>query len=591
MADNNNSQRGRGFRKRPASSFHSQRRPTPSKRPANNSSNNNNAASPAMAAPFSTTAPLADDAFAADSLFMNLTTSNIHPDILKSVTKAKGLTSMTPVQAETLPVTLARLDVLAQARTGTGKTLAFLLPAIQRLLDTRPMVQAPALGPALAPRQPSLLVISPTRELALQIAAEAQALLDGLDYPNESSKPSPYKIVSAIGGTNANTGLRRIKQGCDIIVATPGRILDYLGDKTAQAVVSGVQTLVLDEADRLLDMGFIKDIKKMLALLPPANVHDRQSMLFSATMEKNVHNMASLILKKNYQVINTVAEGEPSTHERVSQRLITVGDFADLVPATVGAIVKDLQWSRDPKSYKAIVFLPTTAHVDLYAEFMEAVALDCKLPEILAIHSRKTQGKRTDISNKFRASRGGILVATDVIARGLDFPNVTHVYQTGLPSDKASYIHRLGRTGRAGAEGDGALLLTCDESKFAKTDLREIDFKDTPPHFTSKWHLARPSMEKIDVLARQKIYRALLGAYKGQLKTLGWTPAQLVQNFNRFALQGLYLSELPTIEKSTASKMGLKGVPGLNIAPRVVDPEAPPRRQQARKNQDPPRDS
>lgn len=525
-----------------------------------------------MSAPFSTTVPLSD------TLFRGLTTSNIHPDLLKSVTKAKGLTSMTPVQAETLPITLARQDVLAQARTGTGKTLAFLLPGIQRLLDTRPAVKVASSRPSLAPRQPSLLVISPTRELALQIAAEAKELLKGLQYPT-TDKPSPFEVISAIGGTNAVSGLNAMKRGCDIVVATPGRLLDYLSDENVRRLMQGVQTFVLDEADRLLDMGFIRDIKKIIEHLPDRSVYNRQGMLFSATIDQKVHDVAGLILSKNYKVVNTVAEGEPKTHERVSQRLITVDAFADLAPALVGAMAKDKELCSAPEKYKAIVFLPTTAHVDLYTGFIEALSWDAKLPQILPIHSRKTQSYRTNTADKFRKSKSAILIATDVIARGLDFPNVTNVYQAGLPDDKASYIHRLGRTGRAGAEGDGTLILTREEANFAKKDLKEIDFKDTPAIFTSEWPQTRTAMEGINVLLREKAYRSFLGAYKTKLKTLGWNSVMLVEKFNEFARQGMYLQEIPSLEAKTVGKMGLKGVPGLRIAGREPRPtDTRPRR-------------
>lgn len=363
-----------------------------------------------------------------------------------------------------------------------------------------------------------------------------------------------------------------MKRGCDIVVATPGRLLDYLGDENVRRLMQGVQTFVLDEADRLLDMGFIRDIKKIIEHLPARSVYNRQGMLFSATIDKKVHDVAGLILSKNYKVVNTVAEGEPKTHERVSQRLITVDTFADLAPALVGAIAKDMESCSSRETYKAIVFLPTTAHVDLYTEFMEALSWETKLPQILAIHSRKTQSYRTNTADKFRKSKSGILVATDVIARGLDFPNVTNVYQAGLPDDKASYIHRLGRTGRAGAEGDGTLMLTRDESNFAKKDLSEIDFKDTPATFTSEWSQARIAMEGTRLSTREKAYRSFLGSYKSKLKVLGWTPARLVEKFNEFARQGLYLEELPTLEARTVGKMGLKGVPGLRIAPREPRP-------------------
>lgn len=551
MADSSNEVKKRAFRKRPSSSLHSQRRPTPAKRPAN--------ASSTQSSPFSTTPPLSA------GLFRELVTSNINPDLLKSVTKAKGLTSMTVVQAETLPVTLAGHDVLAQAKTGTGKTIAFILPAIQRLIETRPFKssQRPS-GPGAAPRQTSLLVITPTRELALQIAAEAKILLDGLTFGTDQK--TPYKIMTAIGGTNKSPGLKALKQGCDIVIATPGRLLDYMEDENALRILHGVQTLVLDEADRLLDMGFIRDVRKIMAQLPDRQVHQRQGMLFSATMDAKVNEVAHLVLSPSHKVINTIPEGEAKTHERVSQRLITVDSFADLAPATVGAIAKDLASCGSPETFKAIVFLPTTLHVDLFFAMIEGLSWQYKFPKVLPTHGRLSQAKRTRTTNEYRESQNGILVATDVIARGMDFPNVTHIYQAGLPDDKASYIHRLGRTARAGADGNGTLLLTRDESSFAKKDLAEIDFNEEPSTLGADSSEVKDAMEKIDPELRQRAYRSFLGYYKGKLKELGFDRQKLVALMNKFAEEGMFLSEIPEMDARLAKKMGLDGVRGLRIS-------------------------
>lgn len=557
----------RAFRKRPYS--HSQRRPTPAKRPAN--------ASSTMSSPFSTTAaassPADASAQSAQMPFTELSKHNLHRDILKSVTQGKGLVNMTPVQAETLPITLRGLDVLAQAKTGTGKTIAFLLPAIQRLIATRRPPKMMPTGPAAAPRQVSLLVISPTRELAIQIANEAKELLGGLQ---DSSTTSKYNVLTAIGGTNAKAGVTSLKRGCDILVATPGRLLDYMGEENVLRVLDGVQTLVLDEADRLLDMGFIRDIQKIIGLLPDRSVHKRQSMLFSATIDQNVHKVASHMLSPGYKLVNTVPEGEPQTHERVSQRLITVDSFADLAPATLGAVAKDME-SSGSEAFKAIVFVPTTAHVDLYTAFFEALAWDYKFPQILPIHGRMTQSKRTNTANKYRESNNGILIATDVIARGLDFPKVTHIYQTGLPDEKASYIHRLGRTARAGAEGSGTLLLTQDESRFAKNDLSEVDFKDAPPTLTTQSSQVADAMQKVPLQTRNKAYSASLGYYKSKLKAMRLNATQLVKQMNAFSLEGMYLPEIPALQKTLIGKMGLKGIPGLRIAERTAEADEQPR--------------
>lgn len=503
---------------------------------------------------------------AEDTMFSSLTQYGIDERLLKSVTQARGLSVMTPVQAQTLPITLDRIDVLAQAKTGTGKTLAFLLPAIQRLLTTRPIQPGvPRAGAGAAPRTPSLLVISPTRELANQIAKEAEELLQGMYLGTKI--PSKYKVQVAIGGTNANQGVKNLSKGCDILVATPGRMNDYLQDPNIKLLMQGVQTVVLDEADRLLDMGFIKDVRQIVQALGPKESQQRQGMLFSATMDRKIHDVADFVLSANYKTVNCIPEGEAKTHERVSQRSIVVEEFADLVPAASGALAKD-RAAQGTKPFKAIVFVPTTVHADLFAGFLNGMAWDAKFPTVNSIHSRLSQGRRTRLAEEFKNSSSGILVATDVIARGLHFPGVTHIYQAGLPDDKASYIHRLGRTARAGAEGEGTLLLTRAEAVFANKELSEVDFIDTPASLTTKSPRVKEVMLKVDEEVRQKVYRSLMGYYKGKLSVLGWKANMLVAKMNEFALKGLYLPEIPSFEAKTIGKMGLKGVEGIRIAPR-----------------------
>lgn len=559
MADKpSSSSSSRGFRKRP--STHSHRRPTPAKRAATVSNTmSSSTASAASINKIEVDPPASKPPM--EMFFTHLSEFNLHPKILDSVTKVKGFSTMSEVQAATVPLTLCGHDILAQAKTGTGKTLAFLLPAIQKLITTRPITRNSS-GSIRAPRRPSAFIISPTRELALQIAAEAEELLKGLSYPSDD--PCPYTVQTAIGGTNSQTGLKNLKRGCDIIVATPGRILDYMQDKDALRILSGVQTLVLDEADRLLDMGFVKDIRKIVQMLPDRTTTERQSMLFSATVDKNVQVVADFILSPDHKFVNTIPRGAPQTHERVSQRLMVVDRFADVAPATLDIISRDLK-AFGSQSFKAIVFVPTTVHTTLFAGFLEALAVPYKLPKIMSISGRQSQSKRTNTAKQFREGENGILVATDVIARGLDFPHVTHVYQAGLPDDKASYIHRLGRTARAGADGNGALILTRDETTFAEDHLREVLFKDTAVELTCESPKMREAMKSIETETREKAYRAIMGYYLSQLKMLGYAAGELVKKMNEFALEGLSLDKIPSFEPKTVAKMRLKGIPGVVI--------------------------
>jgi ATP-dependent RNA helicase MSS116 len=477
--------------------------------------------------------------------FADLHGNNVlDPTILTTLTNDLGFDHMMPVQAATLEYLLQGKDCLAQAKTGTGKTLAFLLPAIATILKNR------------SPRL-SALILCPTRELALQIAAEATKVLQ---------RSPQCKVATSIGGTNKNTEARNILRGCNILVATPGRFLDHLSDENVQATLRSLQTLVLDEADRMLDMGFLPDIKRILTYLPKL---PRQSMLFSATIDDQVKNVAHLFLNKDYEFISTIPVGEANTHERVDQYLVLTPNMIDHAPAMVSVVEAECATTKE---FKAIIFAPTAAHADFYAEVLASFRT---LPTVSVLHSRMTQSKRTRTTQDFRQATSAICVATDVIARGMDFPGVSHVFQVGLPPDKESYIHRLGRTARAGAEGRGILVLSEAEKSFLY-QLKGIRIQDYPSALQYRIEDIEPALA--DLQTKQKVYQAWLGYYKTYLKVLKWSSADLVREANRFALDGLDCPEVPALEKSTIGKMGLKGVPGLVVKPNTPGSNAPHRR-------------
>ncbi|KAG9230009.1 DEAD/DEAH box helicase, partial [Amylocarpus encephaloides] len=484
--------------------------------------------------------------------FADLAKENlIHPVMLQTITGDLKFDHMMPVQAATLHHLLAeRADVLAQAKTGTGKTIAFLLPAIQTLINKNRGGRSGI----------SLLVITPTRELSLQIAKEATALLQRLPR---------YKIAVAIGGTNKNTEENKILGGCDILIATPGRLYDHLSDERIVAQFSHLDTLVLDEADRLLDMGFMASLKSIIQCLPDKEKSNRQGMLFSATIAPHVEKVAHLVLSKGYKFISTIVEGEAQTHERVPQHLVTVPTFSDVAAGLVGSLQSECK-IEGADTFKAIVFAPTAALADFYAHVLQNVP-GMPAVNVNVLHSRISQGKRTNVTNQYRGAKNGILVATDVIARGMDFPNVTNVFQVGLPSDKESYIHRLGRTGRAGAEGRGTFIISQPEAYFPKYTLKEIEFENVEADLSSK-SAVRAVAEKQENPG--KVYQAWLGFYKTSMKALGWDAVKLVQEANTYALRGLGASEIPGISKSTIGKMGLRGTRGLVAVP---DPPRVPR--------------
>ncbi|KAG8706464.1 hypothetical protein FRC09_002393, partial [Ceratobasidium sp. 395] len=311
----------------------------------------------------------------------------------------------TEVQAKTLGHILAGKDVLARAKTGTGKTLAFLTPAIETLRRSR---QQPTLGKA------SVLVISPTRELAQQIGKEAEMLTKGMPYGVE---------VITGGGPKVPGESKRLQNSrMDILIATPGRLVDHIQNYSMRSQLSEIKFLILDEADRLLDQGFRRDLEVILDALPDRRVTPRQALLFSATVSEEVKSIGTLALLPRYEFISTVQDNESSTHEHVKQEFIVAKEDTDVIP-----IVAHLIEERG----KVICFLPTARATALIAEVMEHV-LSCP---VYCIHSRLSQPRRTKANEDFKRAPTGVLFSSDVTARGIDIPGVTCVIQAGLPAN------------------------------------------------------------------------------------------------------------------------------------------------------------
>ncbi|EGY17112.1 hypothetical protein VD0002_g2841 [Verticillium dahliae] len=467
----------------------------------------------------------------------------VHPTIVKTITEDLKFDHMMPVQAATIHELLPpnRSDCLVQAKTGTGKTIAFLLPALQTMITQNRGADTGI----------SLLVISPTRELAMQIAKEATNLLQRLPK---------HRVCIAIGGTNKDREERAILGGCDILIATPGRLFDHMSNENVLWALRHLDTLVLDEADRLLDMGFMKALRDIVGQLPDKKATNRQGMLFSATIAPHVEQVAGLVLSPGYKFISTIPAGEINTHQRVPQLLIKVPYFSSVSAAMVGSIREE---ARQHEAFKAILFAPTAALADLYGFVLEKIA---GLPPVSILHSRISQNKRTKVTNDYRDSRSAILVATDVVARGMDFPGVTTVFQVGIPADKQSYIHRLGRTARASAEGRGIFIVSEAEAWFPKWTLKEITFV---PHDADTSSAAEVSaiIDTMEEGEKAKIYQAWLGYYNNHMKALKWDKEELVAQGNIYARDGLGCPETPAIAKTTAGKMGLRGTRGLVVVP------------------------
>lgn len=467
----------------------------------------------------------------------------IHPSIMQAILQDLKFNHMMPVQAATLWELLPPngSDCLVQAKTGTGKTVAFLLPALQAMLTKKHGADRPV----------SLLVLSPTRELAMQIAQEATSLLARLPE---------YRVRIAIGGTNKDREERQILSGCDVLIATPGRLIDHMSNENIRYSLRELDTLVLDEADRLLDMGFLPALKDIVRQLPDPKVVPRQGMLFSATVAAHVNKVASLVLSPQYKFISTIPEGEINTHERVPQFLIKVPSFSDVAPAMVGSVRKEASLHAN---FKSIVFAPTAKVADFYGHVLSNLS---GLPPVSSLHSRMSQNKRTNITNAYKNASSAILVATDVIARGMDFAGVTTVFQVGIPSEKESYIHRLGRTARADSDGRGIFIIAEDESFFPKWTLKDITFTPEEADLSSAAEVERV-VETMEEDERADIYRTWLGYYNNHLKGMRWDKAQLVQQANTFARNALGTPETPQIERKTVGKMGLRGIKGLNVVP------------------------
>ncbi|KAK3159532.1 hypothetical protein QOZ80_2AG0151230 [Eleusine coracana subsp. coracana] len=461
----------------------------------------------------------------------------ISPLTVKALTDA-GYVQTTVVQEAALPICLEGKDVLVKAKTGTGKSASFLLPAIESVLNGMKNSTNHRVSPIFA------LIFCPTRELAIQLAAEANVLLkyhEGIG------------VQSLIGGTRFKLDQRRLESDpCQILVATPGRLLDHIENKSSFSVrLMGLKILVLDEADHLLDLGFRKDIEKIVDSLP----RQRQTLLFSATIPKEVRRVSQLVLKRDHVFLDTVGLGAVETPTKVQQLYLVVPHELHF-----HMVHRLLQEHIDHEvDYKVIVFC-TTAMV---TEFMYIMLRDLKL-NVREIHSRKPQLYRTRISEEFRDSNRLILVTSDVLTRGVNYPDVTLVIQVGAPPDREHYIHRLGRTGREGKSGRGILLIAPWEEYFLN-EISDLPIeKDRAPEIHQEMkQKVDDSIKIVDMSIKEAAYHAWLGYYNS-IVDVGRDKTMLADLANRFGAS-IGLQKPPAIYRKTALKMGLKDVPGIRI--------------------------
>ncbi|KAL8795691.1 MAG: hypothetical protein Q9195_001929 [Heterodermia aff. obscurata] len=505
--------------------------------------------------------------------------------LVQTITKDMGLETMTPVQSKTINETLRGIDVLAQARTGTGKTLAFLIPVLQNIINYDPSLERRT--QRRSPIDIRAIVISPTRELAEQIAVEAKKL----------TRKTGVIVQTAVGGTAKGMHLRQMReQGCHLLVGTPGRLNDLLSDPYSKVRAPNLSAFVLDEADRLLDAGFLPEIKSIQQQLPSRRDIDRQTLLFSATVPDEVMEIVRETMKPDFQFVRTVQIGEQQTHDRIPQKQVSVRGFANFLPALLELCKRGLASRDSAMPFKAIVYFGATADVILAAQtFMNlktpGSSVFHKHPlhpaRIIEMHARLSQAHRTRAADNFRRADSAIMFSSDVTARGMDFPNVTHVIQMGAPTSRDTYIHRVGRTGRGDKPGEGWLILTDFEAREARHRLTKLPLvrdesletgqvdmsqdAQLPEHVATSLTQIVDASRAIPREQKAAAYLATLGVYQ-------WIPHKqdLVDSLNDRAKYCWAMEEPPSVGPGLASKLGLSRTRGLVIRSSRFDNDPSP---------------
>ena len=382
---------------------------------------------------------------------MSFTTLGLSKPLLRAISE-QGYSQPTPIQKQSIPIILERKDVLAGAQTGTGKTAGFTLPLLELLSQKQHNQKKPHI---------KALILTPTRELAAQVAQSVETY----------GKYLPFKQAVIFGGVGINPQIAKLRKGVDIVIATPGRLLDLMGQRAVD--LSRIEYLILDEADRMLDMGFIRDIKKILAILPK----NRQNLLFSATFSNEIKKLADSLL--NTPKLIEVARRN-TTAQQIEQFVYPV----DKKRKTELAIhlIKTKKWQQ------VLIFTRTKHGANKLSEKLNKSSINSA-----AIHGNKSQGARTKALADFKALTVRVLVATDIAARGIDIDQLPHVVNFELPNVPEDYVHRIGRTGRAGNEGEAVSLVCIDEhellrniEKLTKNKIPKINIKGFEPDSTIK---------------------------------------------------------------------------------------------------------
>ena len=402
-------------------------------------------------------------------------------------------------------------------------------------------------------------------------------------------------VQVAVGGNNKAAMLRKTqREGCHILVATPGRLNDLLTDPYSRIAAPDLTTLVLDEADRLLDAGFSKDVEDIIDLLPSRREVDRQTLLFSATVPREVMGLVRNTLKPDFEFVQTVHEGDIATHDKVPQKIIIVPGIENILPSVLELAKRENEKAAragpgdDVKPFKAIIYFNATANVILSHEIFQNLKSDGsglfgKHPlypaEILVMHGQLSQERRTRASERFRRAKSGILFSTDVTARGMDFPDVSHVIQIGLPPNKEQYIHRIGRTGRGDKTGDGYIFVHKSEVAMGRRLLSGLPISpDTsleaakvdmtaeaqlPASLAATLMQVGDATKMVDRATKAAAYLAALSQTK-----FGGGGAAVVGSLNQWSRYGWGWDQPPHVSPVMAQRLGLSKVQGLNIGSR-----------------------
>jgi len=381
-------------------------------------------------------------------------------------------------------------------------------------------------------------------------------------------------------------------EGCHVLVGTPGRLQDILGDQYSGVEAPKLAAFVLDEADRLLDQGFLPAIEDIQSMLPDPARQPRQTMMFSATIPQDVVRLVRQMLKPGFQFVQCVSQGETPTHEKVTQKVVHVHAFENILPALLELCQREVEAGEtgNGKPFKAIVFFNSTAEVTLGASvFRNLRSNDVRHPlhpaRILEIHSKLTQAQRTRTSDNFRRASSAILFSSDVTARGMDFPNVTHVIQVGVPQNREAYIHRIGRTARAGKEGQGWLFLSRLEVAEANYRLQDLPLEMDRSLSVAAVDMTKPAQlatktaniltdvgeahKLVDRADLFKVYLAMLGVFQ-------WLQSKhaLVEAMNRLSRFGWGLPSPPEVPNALAQRLRLDRIDGINVSNRSMSTDS-----------------